>query len=71
VARAAFGPQIDDLFARTQQEARAGAKIVAWPEAAVLALKEDEAELIGRARTLAREEYTDFFLSLPGFPRLV
>ena len=56
VARAAFAPQVDDLFTRTQQEARAGAKIVAWPEAAVLALKEDEAELIERATALAREE---------------
>jgi apolipoprotein N-acyltransferase len=56
VARAAFAPQVDDLFTRTQQEARAGAKIVAWPEGATLALKEDEAELIERAQTLAREE---------------
>ena len=55
-ARAAFAPQVDDLFARTRQEARAGAKLIAWPEAGVLVLKEDEAALIERAQTLAREE---------------
>ena len=55
-ARTVFAPPVDDLFTRTRQEARAGAKIVAWSEAAVMVLQEDEAGLIERARTLAREE---------------
>jgi apolipoprotein N-acyltransferase len=55
-ARAQFAPITDDLFARTQQQARAGAKIVVWSEAAAFALKEDEPALLDRARTLAREQ---------------
>jgi len=55
-ARAQFAPIVDELFARTEQQARAGAKIVVWSEAAAFALKEDEPELIARAQRLARQE---------------
>lgn len=46
----------DDLFARTRREARAGAKIVVWGEAAAQLPAEVEAALIGRGREVAREE---------------
>lgn len=45
----------DGLFARTEQEMRAGAKIVFWGEANARLLKPDEAALIARGRTLAKK----------------
>jgi apolipoprotein N-acyltransferase len=48
--------QADDLFARTRQEAQAGARIVSWSEAAVFTAKQDEAALLDRAAAAAREE---------------
>ena len=47
---------MDGLFHRTQSEARAGAKIIAWSEAAALVVKEDERAITDRAKALAREE---------------
>ncbi len=58
LARSAFTTLDDDLLARSQQEAAAGAKIVVWPEASPVSatiLQEDEPALIQRAGTLARE----------------
>jgi apolipoprotein N-acyltransferase len=49
-------PLLDDLFARSQQAARGGAKIVAWAEAAAFVLKADEAAVIERSQALARAE---------------
>ena len=46
----------DTLLARTQREARAGARIVAWSEANGLVVKQDEAGLILRGREVARRE---------------
>jgi apolipoprotein N-acyltransferase len=43
----------NDLLARAQREAQAGAKIVFWGEANAPVLKQDEAALIGRGRELA------------------
>jgi apolipoprotein N-acyltransferase len=61
-ARAAFdqisAPVNDDLFARSEQEARAGARIIVWSEGATAVLQEDEATLIARASTLARRTGT-------------
>jgi len=54
--RAQTAPLLDDLFVRTQQEARAGARIVSWSEAAAFVLKEDESAVLERARVIAREE---------------
>jgi apolipoprotein N-acyltransferase len=55
-ARAQFAPILDDLLDRSREQARAGAKIVAWSEAAGFALKEDEPALLARARNLAQAE---------------
>ncbi|GAA2682265.1 nitrilase-related carbon-nitrogen hydrolase [Nonomuraea recticatena] len=49
-------PVLDDLFTRTRQAARAGAKIVAWSEAAGYVFKEEEAAFLQRATAVAREE---------------
>ena len=69
LARSAFTTLDDDLFARSQQEARAGAKIVVWPEASPVSasiLQEDEPALIQRAGTLAQQEgiYLDMGLAV-------
>jgi apolipoprotein N-acyltransferase len=68
-ARSAFAVVTDDLMARSRQEARAGARIVAWPEtspsgASVLA--EDEPALLGQAAALTRQEgiYLDMGLAV-------
>lgn len=50
----AYAPVNDDLLARSEQEARAGAKIIVWPEAGAQVLQEDEDALLARASTLAR-----------------
>lgn len=47
---------LDDLLTRTRQQARAGAKIVVWSEAAAFMLKEDENTVLEQVRTLARQE---------------
>src|SRR5712691_4619228 len=69
LVRSAFSTLDDDLLARSQQEARAGAKIVVWPEvspAGAFILQEDEPALIQRAGTLAREAgiYLDMALGV-------
>ncbi len=51
-----FAPLLDDLFARSQTEAKAGAKIVAWSEAAALVLVEDQRAVVRRAAELAARE---------------
>lgn len=55
-ARSVFAPITEDLFARTQQEARAGAKIVVWPESGTTVLQADVPALIQRASALSRQE---------------
>jgi apolipoprotein N-acyltransferase len=52
--REAWAPVVDDLLARSEQEARAGAKIIAWPECAVQGFQEDEGALLGRIGDFAR-----------------
>jgi apolipoprotein N-acyltransferase len=69
VARSAFTKLDDNLLALSQQEARAGAKIVVWPEASPTGaniLQEDEPALIQQASTLARESgiYLDMGLGV-------
>ncbi len=49
-----YAPVNDDLLARSEQQARAGAKIIVWPEARAQVLQEDEAAFLGRASALAR-----------------
>jgi apolipoprotein N-acyltransferase len=62
----------DTLLARSQREARAGARIVLWSEANGLVLKQDEAGLIQRGRELARRERIWLLMALatatPGRP---
>jgi apolipoprotein N-acyltransferase len=54
--RPQFAAVLEDLFVRTKQQAQAGAKIVAWSEAAAFVLKEDEPTLLARAQMLARDQ---------------
>lgn len=56
-ARAEYAPLWDDLLARSRQQARSGAKIVAWSEASAFVLKEDETAMLEHARSLARDEH--------------
>jgi apolipoprotein N-acyltransferase len=51
-----FAPLLDDLFARSETEAKAGAKIVVWSEAAALVLVEDQRAVVQRAAELAAQE---------------
>jgi apolipoprotein N-acyltransferase len=53
-ARTRFTPIVDDLFARSQQEADNGAKIIVWGETAAPVLEEDTIAVIEQASTLAR-----------------
>jgi len=54
VLRPALATVNDDLFAASEREARAGAKIIVWPEAGAGTLVDDKAGLIARAAALAR-----------------
>jgi apolipoprotein N-acyltransferase len=45
----AYAPVNDELLSLSLQEARAGAKIIVWPEGKALVLQEDEAALLARA----------------------
>lgn len=56
LARAAFAPVTDELLARSVSEARAGAAVVMWAEAAAPVLEEDVPTLLARAAALARAE---------------
>jgi apolipoprotein N-acyltransferase len=51
-----LAPVLDDLFVRTRRAARAGAKVVAWSEAAGIAFKEDEQAVLDQAAGVARDE---------------
>jgi apolipoprotein N-acyltransferase len=62
--RQAYAPVNDELFARSEQEARAGARIILWPECGAHVLQEDEAALIARASALARTTGTYLDLGL-------
>lgn len=46
----------DDLLVRSRREARAGAEVVIWGEAAAQLLTSDEKALLARGRELARQE---------------
>ena len=69
LARSAFTTLDNDLLARSQQEARAGAKIVVWPESSPVGaniLQEDEPALIQQAGALAKQQgiYLDMGLGV-------
>jgi apolipoprotein N-acyltransferase len=54
----------DTLLARSEREARAGAKIVVWSEANGFTVKQDEAGLIERGRALAQRERIWLFMTI-------
>jgi apolipoprotein N-acyltransferase len=51
-----LAPLLDELFTRSEAEARAGAKIIAWSEAAALVREDDLPTVINRAAELADTE---------------
>jgi apolipoprotein N-acyltransferase len=53
--RPAFAAVADDLFATSEREARAGARIIVWPETGAGTLADDAPGLTGRATAFARE----------------
>lgn len=62
--RKAFrGPQ-DYFLEESRREARAGAKMIIWPEANLMVLHEDEAAFMERAKQLAREERTYLLMGM-------
>jgi apolipoprotein N-acyltransferase len=69
IARSAFTTLDNDLLTRSQGEARAGAKIIVWPEASPVSaniLQDDESTLIQQASALAQQEgiYLDMGLAV-------
>lgn len=68
-ARAQTARRQDELFDRTIREARAGARLVAWSEVALIVPREDEAALFARAATVARREGIYLQLGLVTVPR--
>jgi apolipoprotein N-acyltransferase len=55
---------VDDLLARSRQEARSGAKIITWAEESAFILKEDEPAVLAQAQAVAREEKVYLQLAL-------
>ncbi len=48
--------RIQDLFlSRSEREARAGAKVIVWPEANLIVFEDDEQAFVERARAIARD----------------
>lgn len=70
--RAALAPVTDDLVAATDREARAGARIVVWPETQARVLADDRQRLLGRVAGIARKRQvyvnTAFALAIPRPP---
>ena len=66
IVRQVSAPVYDALLSLSEQEARAGAKIIVWPECGggVNLLQEDEASLLARASALARTTGTYLELGL-------
>ncbi|MBF6298802.1 nitrilase [Nocardia amamiensis] len=57
VLREAFAHVVDDLLARSAREAGAGAKLVAWPESAVVTMARDESALLAGFRQFAERHH--------------
>ncbi len=70
--RAALAPVADDLVAATDREARAGARIVVWPETQAGVLADGQQRLLGRVAEIARKRQvyvnTAFALYTPQSP---
>ena len=73
--RRAFQPLHESFLERSRSEAQAGAKIIVWPEANLLLLKEDESPFIERAQRFAQENNVFLLMGMatisPGAPRPV
>jgi apolipoprotein N-acyltransferase len=54
----------DYFLAESKREARAGAKIVVWPELNLMVLRSDENAFMERARQLAREEHVYLLMGI-------
>jgi apolipoprotein N-acyltransferase len=65
VFRQQMDKERDRYFEQTIREARAGAKIVLWPEEASVGFEEDEAALIARGREVAAQE--GIYLAMPQY----
>lgn len=53
--RQSFARLHDSFFLRSEREARAGARVIVWPEANLMVFEEDESVVLERARGFARE----------------
>src|SRR5262249_26579344 len=53
--RPLFAQIDDDLLTRSRAEARAGGKVIVWPELGALVLQEDMATFLQQAQSVARE----------------
>ena len=62
-----FGKADDDLLARADREAAAGAKIIFWGETNALSYKEDEGALVERGRALARARQIYLAMAIGSF----
>jgi len=62
-----FGEVDDDLLARADREAAAGAKIIFWGETNALSYKEDEVALVERGRALARARQIYLAMAIGSF----
>lgn len=62
--RAAYLLLQDHFLAESEREARAGAKIVIWPEINLMVLRSDESAFMERARQLAREEHVYLLMGI-------
>jgi apolipoprotein N-acyltransferase len=58
-----------DYLQRARRAARAGARLVSWPEAAVPVPREDTAAFLNKARRLARGEKVYLAMAVNVFPR--
>jgi apolipoprotein N-acyltransferase len=54
---AAYASVTNELFDASRREARAGARIIVWPELATSTFSNDEAALIQRGQSMARTEH--------------
>jgi apolipoprotein N-acyltransferase len=62
--RDAYARLQDYFLAETRREARAGAKIILWPEINLMVFRADEDAFMARARQLAREEHVYLLMGI-------
>jgi apolipoprotein N-acyltransferase len=62
--RPAFARIQDAFLSRSAREARAGSKIIVWPEANLIVFAEDEAAFLERARAFVREHQVHLVMGM-------